>query len=345
MATKSKGEVKTASVLAFERKLDPSDALMYSCDWEKRKNASAWQAIALREKSVRGTISNRLKNATQDGAKLDAQIQSPNLQTVDVASLSAEHDTLVIQWTMRVLPGVGEPSACNSERYRSELMRTIDSYKAEVGLAELAHRYATNLANGRFAWRNRVGAEAVEVRVEQVRDGQAAQSWTFNGLEVSTRSFDHKSNDLKGLANTIEAGLTGSEHVLLSIQSFIRVGRGQEVFPSQELILDKAASKKSKTLYSVDGIAGLHSQKIGNALRTIDDWYPVNEEGDRPYGPIAAEPYGSVTTLGAALRQPRSKTDFYTLLDGWVLAGKVPSLEEQHFVISILIRGGVFGEA
>ena len=64
------------------------------------------------------------------------------------------------------------------------------------------------------------------------------------------------------------------------------------------------------------------------------------------YGPIAVEPYGSVTTQGKAYRQPRStKDDFYTLLDGWVLKDKVPELGQQHFVVATLIRGGVFGEA
>ena len=49
--------LKTASVLAFERKLDPSDALFASGSWAQRDQDSTWPAIAVREKSVRGTIS------------------------------------------------------------------------------------------------------------------------------------------------------------------------------------------------------------------------------------------------------------------------------------------------
>lgn len=47
------------------------------------------------------------------------------------------------------------------------------------------------------------------------------------------------------------------------------MGNAQEVCPSQELILDRGEQKgqKSKTLYMVDGVAGMHRQKIGNALR------------------------------------------------------------------------------
>ena len=53
-------ELKTASVLAFERKLDPSDALMSAGDWGARGEAQCWAPVSLREKSVRRTISNRL---------------------------------------------------------------------------------------------------------------------------------------------------------------------------------------------------------------------------------------------------------------------------------------------
>jgi hypothetical protein len=65
-------------------------------------------------------------------------------------------------------------------------------------------------------------------------------------------------------------------------------------------------------------IAGIHSQKIGNALRTIDTWYPKG----RRVGPIAVEPYGSVTTQGKAYRQPKDKQDFYNLLDNWIAQGQ-----------------------
>ncbi|WP_296269653.1 type I-F CRISPR-associated protein Cas7f/Csy3 [Pseudomonas sp. UBA6323] len=98
--------LKTASVLAFERKLDPSDALFHAGDWQTRDN---WQPLAVREKSVRGTISNRLKARDQDPAKLDAAIENPNLQTVDVAALPHDADTLRVSFTLRVLGGAGTP--------------------------------------------------------------------------------------------------------------------------------------------------------------------------------------------------------------------------------------------
>jgi CRISPR-associated protein Csy3 len=73
----------------------------------------------------------------------------------------------------------------------------------------------------------------------------------------------------------------------------------------------------------------------------VDTWYP-DEAG---LGPIAVEPYGSVTSQGKAYRQPKEKQDFYTLLDGWVIKDQVPAVEQQHYVMANLIRGGVFGES
>lgn len=337
--------LKTASVLAFERKLDPSDALFHAGDWNDRDASHAWPSIKVREKSVRGTISNRLKTKDQDPAKLDAAIENPNLQTVDVTALPHDADTLKAQFTLRVLGGTGTPSACNDAAYRQRLLETARSYVQAHGFGELARRYAYNVANARWLWRNRIGAERVEVRVAQLVDGRAAKSWTFDdALTLPLRRFETTgpvADSLRELAALIEAGLNGGQHILLQVVAFARMGAGQEVFPSEELILDRGRGDKSKTLYSVEGIAGIHSQKLGNAIRTIDDWYPDAGE----LGPIAVEPYGSVTTEGKAYRQPKAKADFYTLLDNWVLKGKAPNVGDQHYVMAVLVRGGVFGEA
>ncbi len=340
--TMAKRELTTASVLAFEQKLDPSDGLFSAGTWDDRGNSGSWDAVPVREKSVRGTISNRLKTKDQDPAKLDASIQSPNLQRVDVAALPADADTLRVSFTLRVLAGAGAPSACNNAEYEAKLKSVVDGYATIQGFSVLAQRYAHNLASGRFLWRNRVGAEDVEVTIRHLKNGEAQAEWTFSGLSLSLREFGD-SRDVANLAAIIEQGLQGERHVLLEIIAHVRVGKGQEVFPSQELILDRGEKKgqKSKTLYRVRDVAAIHSQKIGNALRTIDTWYPDANE----LGPIAVEPYGSVTSQGKAYRQPKQKIDFYTLLDRWVLKDEVPPVEQQHYVIANLIRGGVFGEA
>lgn len=322
--------VKTASVLAFERKLATSDAVMYSGSWQ----GSKWQPIHIQEKAVRGTISNRLKNPRfNDPAKLDAEIQKANLQRVDVAALPQDADTLRVKFTLRVLGNLSTPSVCNDLAYQNELHQVIEDYISEHGFTELAIRYASNLANGRFLWRNRVGAEKIVITVK------GSEIWTFNAHDYAMRDFNARDNQLIALAHEIEQGLRGDGFVLLEVDAQVLLGAGQEVFPSQELVLDSNSSKR-RLLYQVDNVAGIHSQKIGNAVRTIDTWHPNVAD----LGAIAIEPYGSVTSRGVACRQPIKKMDFYTLLDNWVTKGQKPDPEQQHYVIAVLIRGGVFGE-
>ncbi|MDP2833236.1 MAG: type I-F CRISPR-associated protein Csy3 [Pseudomonadota bacterium] len=341
--------IKTASVLAFERKLDPSDGLFSAGRWDDSADGGQWPVVGVHEKSVRGTISNRLKTKDQDPAKLDASIQSPNLQTVDVATLPNDADTLRVRFTLRVLGGTGTPAACNNVDYQARLQAVVQGYKADPGFGELARRYAINLANGRFLWRNRVGAEQIIVEVRHLVKGKPEQTWRFNSLDFSLRDFSvpvAAEADIAQLAAEIEQALVSPHHALLEVVAYARVGDGQEVYPSQELILDKGDKKgqKSKTLYAVGEVAAMHSQKIGNALRTIDTWYP-NEEGVE-LGPIAVEPFGSVTNQGKAYRQPRDKADFYSLLDAWVLKDTAPQkIGNQHYVMAILVRGGVFGDS
>ena len=336
-------ELTTATVLAFERNLDPSDALFSAGLWDQRTESADWPALNIREKSIRGTISNRLKSKKdEDPAKLDAAIENPNLQTVDVCALPESADTLKVHFTLRVLGGCGKPSACNNPDYRARLQQTVQAYASEYGFGELARRYATNLANGRFLWRNRIGGESVEVHVQHLQQGNSFQDWTFDAFRQPWRNFT-ASDDVAALGQVIESGLRGDSYVLLDVTAFVRVGAGQEVFPSQELILDNSNNKKSKTLYHVNDIAAMHSQKLGNALRTIDTWYPNYDEDDQSLGPIAVEPYGSVTSQGKAYRQPKDKKDFYNLLDSWVLKDEAPEEGNQHFVMATLIRGGVFG--
>lgn len=327
---KAQDTIKTASVLAFERKLAVSDALMYAGNWQ----GDTWQPVPVQEKAVRGTISNRMKNsAANDPLKLDAAIQNANLQRVDVAALPADADTLKVSFTLRALGHLSTPSVCNDRIYQQALQHVIEGYIAEHGFSELAHRYASNLANGRFLWRNRIGAEQLQVVVT------GSKTWTFNCHDFSLRDFSTRNAMLNELAQEIERGLSGQHFVLLTVDASVRLGAGQEIFPSQELVLD-TNSNKSRVLYQVNNVAGMHSQKIGNALRTIDTWHPRESE----LGAIAVEPYGSVTSRGIACRQPKEKMDFYTLLDNWVTKGDKPAVEQQHYVMAVLIRGGVFGE-
>ncbi|OQX58177.1 MAG: type I-F CRISPR-associated protein Csy3 [Helicobacteraceae bacterium 4484_230] len=328
------------SVLAFEKKLVPSDGYMYGTIWEGREQATPLKLV---EKSVRGTISNRLKPAIKDDpAKLNAEVEKANLQTVDSCALEPEHDTLKLGFTLKVLGGILEPSACNNAGFLETYKKAVRGYIETKQFKELGRRYALNIANARFLWRNRVGVEQIEVEVKDL-NGEAV--WRFNAKDFNVRSMESTDKDVDSLGESIAKALASEDDfLLLEINCFAKVGKAQEVYPSEELVLDKGQGKKSKVLYGVNDIAAMHSQKIGNALRSIDTWYPEFNETSGA-GPIAIEPYGAVTNMGRAFRTPKEKQDFYTFFDKFARGEKLEREEDEHYVMAVLVRGGVFGES
>ena len=333
----AKNEKAVASVLAFEKKLVPSDGYFYGTTWEKRTEQSALNLI---EKSVRGTVSHRLKKTTdQDMLKLNMDIANPNPQKVDACALAEHQDTLKVAFTLKVLGGIEQPSACNNETFLNSYKEVAKNYIQTHGFTELAKRYALNIANARFLWRNRVGAEKIEV-VVTVND---QDSVTFNAFDYKLHDFDSVDAKVQNLADQIANALKGElPYLLIKVEAYALVGKAQEVYPSEELVLDKGKGDKSKILYQVNGVAAMHSQKIGNALRTIDTWYPEFEEQKSA---IAIEPYGAVTNLGKAYRTPKAKQDFFSLFDKYALGESLENVEQEHYVMAVLVRGGVFGQS
>ncbi|MTC75946.1 type I-F CRISPR-associated protein Csy3 [Providencia sp. wls1919] len=331
-----------ASVLAFEKKLVPSDGYFYGTSWD---NKSQFTPLSLQEKSVRGTISNRLKGAVKnDPLKLNSEVEKPNLQTVDACALGTNQDTLMHQFTLKVLGGVETPSVCNNAVFKQSYAQAAKTYIEKEGFRELGRRYAQNIANGRFLWRNRVGAEQIEIVVKVLNRGQQTE-WVFDATQYSIHQFDAKDEKLTQLGEKIAAALaTPQGALLLEITTYVQLGNAQEVYPSEELVMDKGKGDKSKVLYHVNQHAAMHSQKVGNALRSIDTWYPAygTENGA---GAIAIEPYGAVTNLGTAYRTPKENQDFYTHFDKWARGESLPRIEDEHYVMAVLVRGGVFGES
>lgn len=328
-----------ASVLAFEKKLVPSDGYMYATSWNSRESV---EPLKLVEKSVRGTVSNRLKSSiANDPLKLNAKVENPNPQRVDSCALGEDEDTLKLHFTLKVLGGIKEPSACNSPEFLKRYQKAVDRYIEEEHFKELGRRYALNLANARFLWRNRVGAEAIKVHVKGL---VSKKEWEFDAKKFNLRSMQCQDKDVISLGEEIANALASDEDfLLLDIVCYANLGKAQEVYPSEELVFDKGKGEKSKVLYEVDGIAAMHSQKIGNALRTIDTWYSDFEEERRI---IAAEPYGAVTNLGRAFRHPKNKEDFFTLFDDFIKnEGLLEEKDQRRYVMAVLVRGGVFGES
>lgn len=331
------------TVLAFERKLEPSDGVMFSGNWSDTDNESKWQPIQLFERRNRAVKSNFSKEVLDNEEALQKQIAEANLSWGDDASLNFEHDSLRLNFSLRIVSSISTPAACNNTAFAERFNDVISKY-VQNDLSELANRYACNIANGRFLWRNRVGAQQITIRVTT---SELSTPLVFDAYDFSLSRTTSDNKRIEELAKLILSGFNGEGNIVLNIDAFVQLGGSQRVWPSQEMVLNAAKGEKSRHLFSLDGVRGfdnvaaMHCEKIGNALRTIDDWYPDFQETNKP---IAIEAYGSVTQRGVAYRS--SKNDFKTLLLKWLDNNKSGDLNQsdKHFVVAMLIRGGVFGE-
>lgn len=299
--------IQLPSLLSFERKLELSDALMYSGNWtdlpeykedskkEDKKDSSVWgKKIA---------ISPRFNRSTQSAHGIkDADKTEPNPVSSgnDDANLLPDNDTLKVSFSLRVIGNLGIPFACNDPDFERMIKSCVNQFKSDqgAGLSTLAYRYAYNIANGRFLWRNRVGVDDITIHV--FHNGKE-KPLEFKAYDYSLKGFDENSENenLQALAQIIETGLNSeNDFVFIKVDAYVKMGNGQHVFPSEEMNMNE----KGKTLFQLNECAAMHNVKIGNAIRTIDDWYSTSvliKEGkktkkinieDEDIRPIAIEP-------------------------------------------------------
>jgi CRISPR-associated protein Csy3 len=331
----------TASVLAFDRRLSSSNAIFYGVDWKKR-GQSKGRPLPVMEKSVRGVIDHRLKGNQESQTHVEADIENANPQRVDYCTLGMDEDTLRVRFNVQVA-GKIEPCACNNQEVARKVNSMVEQAAGENIFSELCRRYTTNLANGRFLWRNRLGAENIEIKISMNEE-----DFDFDALSFKPWEFDETNENINKIGKNMVEVLTGAKsHVNLCIDACVKKFPGLEVFPSQELVIDKSRDKsrgrKSKFLFEAETETGkaaaLHPQKVTNAIHTIDNWYSKED-----VHPISVNAYGAVTNQGRAYRQPK-ENDFYTLFDKAVAQG-IESIEPdaRKYVMAMLVRGGVFGK-
>ncbi len=345
--------IKLPSMLSFERKLEASDGLMFAGNWDDKKKEylddermiKAWSEIKIIKRQNRSTQS---AYGIDDNKKI---MPNPVSSDSDDANLPIDKDTLKVSFTLRFIGNLGKPFACNKPEFADAIEQKVAEFKISDGLDDLAFRYAYNIANGRFLWRNRVCAEQVMIFVGIGED----KDLEFNAYDFSLKGFDTKKDDksLGKLSEYIKQGLIGDENTykMITVYAFVKLGSGQHVFPSQEMNM----GEKKKKLFQLNSCAAMHNVKIGNAIRTVDTWYgdtmlikaagkgkteTVNIDLDFKY-PIAIEPYGSVTQHGRAYRP--TNNDLYSLMLNWLNGKDSINQDDQKYIVANLIRGGVFG--
>ncbi|MCQ8104846.1 type I-F CRISPR-associated protein Csy3 [Methylomonas sp. SURF-2] len=355
---------KLPGVLSFQRGIVISDALFYN---EIDGQYLPYPVHVLRH-GIRGTQNINKTGDAETAMTAEAKRQEvSNIQTTDTSKLEPNAEALIVTFALRFLDFKQALFACapgpkDSEPEITAVRTSIDNFieraKTSEGAAEIARRYARNIANARWLWRNRLLAENILVEVFHAESKVAE----FNALTIPLHHFDDYSADERQVAELVLQGLRGDSLATLNIVARVSFGvKGAiEVFPSQNYIdwgpnnRDKP-SGFSKSLYAVGkpetedkttgkrfmGHAALRDQKISNALRTIDTWYP---EASLYQGrPIAIEPNGASLEAQRFFRDEKTKSRAFDLVKR--LNQLDPASPDGMFVTASLIRGGVYSEA
>jgi len=356
-----------ANMLAFARSIQPSEAPFSAYPTGAGRGARV--PVPVVEKSARGQISNYIS-----GAKT-FNIDKANLQTIDYAMVPPGCDRLLIEFSLLVTPMSRRPYATSDHAVMQHYEKLSEAYHGRGGYRFLAGRYLWNIANARWAWRNRylLTEPLVELRA-------GADVVTFDPFKLSLESYP-------GWDMVCDAAVEGPREAVDRLRERFAAGLGEddasfsctcsidagvlpmmEVFPSQEMPSEdtkRARDKVGRILSSIETFdaagrpvrqATFHSQKVGAAIRHVDEWHGAAE---MPGLAVAVNPYAGVIERGLALRPPRrgaagGAADLYTLMkrgpallgngrDGKPFADLDQDDGDLHFVMANLVRGGVFG--
>jgi len=346
---------KLPDVLSVQRGTIVSDGILSSLV-QKSDGLASGPAVRVIRHGIRG-INNKLDS---NGAA--------NIQRTESAKTSPSAVGLRVEFAYRTIDAKRLLFACADPVYRKKLEGFVDRFFCEgvPEFEEVCRRYARNILNGRWLWRNRILGEVCVTATD-------ATGRAYSGVGSRLRDFNAYTDDESSLAaNVIRSGLLGhNTHV--KVQGDVKFGfQGEiEVFPSQNMVTSKPKGF-ARSLYKVDmiarkdliavmgsarqdgedagefaadmidmGRAALRDQKIGNAIRTIDTWYPGCHDEHQGM-PIPIEPNGASLEHNCLYRDKdkSSAKDLLVHVDEMQPSDSFNT--KAAYLIALLVRGGVF---
>ncbi|SON49915.1 type I-F CRISPR-associated protein Csy3 [Vibrio tapetis] len=269
-----------------------------------------------------------------------------NPQFIEECYVTPGVDEIYCAFSLRIRANSLGPDVCCDDNVREQLTHLAHIYKELNGYRELAQRYAKNILLGTWLWRNReCRGITVEVTTSDSHtitvENAERLSWYGHWGKEATESLESLTVYLaKALSDK-------SEYFYMDVKAKIGVGWGDEVYPSQEFLDSRQEGLPTKQLATVELSSGqetaaFHAQKIGAALQSIDDWW--HQEADKP---LRVNEYGADREYVIARRHTKSGNDFYQLLrntEKWIetmeQSQTIPN--DVHFIMSVLIKGGLF---
>lgn len=332
---------KLPSVLAFTRAHFITDAAFYSL----MPNGTE-KPVLVELQGIKGT-----QNVSDNGNN-----NIVNLQRVESAKVDVQAQALLIKFSLGFLDISKTLHSCNGKdmpevmAFRKSLKDFLFRAKTSGALEVIAKRYARNVLNGRWLWRNKDIAKQILINVSYNDNGEFIKDYDVS--KSSLTDFENFNEVEEKLANLFAKQLKGEDLNAVEITAvLIPKAKGSfEVYPSQNY---QEVSKNEefpvrKILFKINNQnqAGLRDQKVFNAIKTIDDWYKHDYKEE--IGPIPVEAFGSNITWNLFLRGERKDKnnafDILKILNSYNDNNQM--LEENAlFILSIIERGGIFSES
>lgn len=306
---------------------------------------------------------------------------SLNPQVVDKAVIEHEAaEYLQVSYRMIVNANSLKPHASNNLDIALASMDFIRQYYALGGSTYLAERYISNILRGLWLHRNLEFRHDGSVQVTAYAHGVEPITCTFEGLSAKPdfTVIDGSQGLIALMASALDGTLVGADNTptpaFFEVRARIRVFPGMQVYPSQLMNMDDQG-KKLAYLSTRQGQrqAIMHSQKVGNAIRRIDDWYhkPLLEaamagsdaldvmkaltpkilDGSFELEAMPVEPLGIERSLNLAYRLALN-IDVFEILRNLVgginqklasATGLADLTDDMHYLAACFIRGGLFG--
>lgn len=336
---------KTPSVLAFQRALIVTDCLIYNVDGENKKSPVYVTEIhgigtqnvnKKEEKNVANILYSDTAKTLPDTTHVDFEF---SIKFVDIKN------------SLHSIASSKDEKKEEVDAFKESLESFIERVNDSDGLLEVSNRFARNIVNARWLWRNRLYASGITTTVDFINENGKQVKLSFDSLDVSIKDFDAYTSDELELGRAIHQSLLGTHNITVNVSSRVDFGvKGVfEVFPSQ-LFIDKSNDKtgKGKYLYAIatnspkdlvtTGQSAIRDQKVTNALRTIDTWYT---DFDNIKEPIPVEPVGANMTHMTFFR--RDSGSAFEIIKH--LNNVDVNSPEGMFMIAALMRGGVYSSS
>ena len=319
------------SVFSYSRSIQTSIGYFYSVG--KNNNLSP---IKIVEENLRASFSDY----TAALKKSPEQLAQGNIHKIESSYLPHDSDTMLLKFNVKIVSNMLSPSNTNEEQAALDFEKFVNLYVGAGGAKLLAEKYIKSLISCGFLWRNKTVSESISLTVTH-----DDKEYVFEvPKNINDDYYKKYSKEIKSLSLAFEKGLTDeSYNALFDVNACCKMGMGQEVFPSQEFMDDKGDLDRVLSSVSIDGVkqATYHKDKISNAIRTIDDWYP--EANGRP---LAVEPYGLDQAYSVARRTGANslygiiEKNLFSFIETLESKGKVT--DDMHFIVACLVRGGVY---